>query len=54
MVELHGSAALELFLQSWSSAKHALIGLCDFSYRRRSRRQRGASGDYVNLEDLPA
>ena len=25
-----------------------------FSGRRRGRRQRGASGDFVNLEDLPA
>ena len=27
---------------------------CAFSDRRRSRRQRGACGDFVNLEDLPA
>jgi hypothetical protein len=29
-------------------------GVCAFSGRRRSRRQRGACGDFVNLEDLPA
>ncbi|KAL6598793.1 hypothetical protein ACP70R_046053 [Stipagrostis hirtigluma subsp. patula] len=27
---------------------------CAFSGRRRARRQRGASGDFVNIEDLPA
>ncbi|TVU46182.1 hypothetical protein EJB05_05701 [Eragrostis curvula] len=29
-------------------------GICAFSDRRRGRRQRGASGDFVNLEDLSA
>jgi hypothetical protein len=29
-------------------------GVCAFSGRRRSRRQRDACGDFVNLEDLPA
>jgi hypothetical protein len=29
-------------------------GVCAFSGRRRSRRQRGACGDFVNLEDFPA
>jgi hypothetical protein len=29
-------------------------GVCAFSGRRRSRRQRGAYGDFVSLEDLPA
>jgi hypothetical protein len=28
-------------------------GVCAFSGRRRSRRQRGACGEFVNLEDLP-
>jgi hypothetical protein len=28
-------------------------GVCAFSGRRRSRRRRGACGDFVNLEDLP-
>jgi hypothetical protein len=28
-------------------------GICAFSGRRRSRRRRGACGDFVNLEDLP-
>jgi hypothetical protein len=28
--------------------------VCAFSGRRRFRRQRGACGDFVNLEDLPA
>jgi hypothetical protein len=29
-------------------------GVCAFSGSRRSRRQRGACGDFVNLDDLPA
>ena len=29
-------------------------GVCEFSGRRRSRRQRGACGDFVNIEDLLA
>jgi hypothetical protein len=29
-------------------------GVCAFSDMRRTRRQRGACGDFVNLEDLPA
>jgi hypothetical protein len=29
-------------------------GVCFFSGRRRSCCQRGACGDFVNLEDLPA
>jgi hypothetical protein len=29
-------------------------GVCAFSGRRHSRRQRGACGDFANLEELPA
>jgi hypothetical protein len=31
-----------------------ILWVCAFSGRRRSRQQRGARGDFVNLEDLPA
>jgi hypothetical protein len=49
----------EYLLKSWvrlvvGANFSGFNGLCAFSGWRRSRRQRGACGDFVNLEDLPA
>jgi hypothetical protein len=37
----------------YSEAPLAINDVCAFSGKRRSRRQRGTSGEFVNLEDLP-